>query len=282
MAMPAATETAVGVDVGGTWLRAARVGRTGAILDQVTEPVERGREAFATQLARLVAAIGGGSRGVGIGIPGRVADGRILSAGHLDIAGLDLTATVGAATGLPVHVENDTAMALLAEAQGLPGLVLMLTVGTGIGGAAAVGGALWRGGGLAGQFGHLVVAEDGPPCRCGGRGCVETFSSGTALGALIVQAGLPPESRVETLLQGGHEDLLRRWAGPFRRALDSLAAAFGPTRIVIGGGLGAPMLQALALLPDPGPWYPLPLASARLGPDAGVSGAGLAGFAASE
>lgn len=278
-------EHAIGIDVGGTRIRVGRIGPRGTLDGHGVERVERDRRGFAAQLARLVSeATGPDTVGVGIGIPGRVRDGEVLSAGYLDIAGLDLPAVVGEATGLPARIENDATMALAAEARALPdgaaGTIAMLTVGTGIGGAVAVDGRPWRGGGLAGQFGHIVVADEGPPCNCGARGCVETLSSGTAFGWLVVERGLPPGVTVEEVLdrtasEGACMDVITAWARPFARAVRTLRATIDPRLVVVGGGLGAAMVRALDHTPAPGPWFATPVVPARSGDDAGVIGAGL-------
>lgn len=288
--MFAGTETAIGIDVGGTRIRAARIDRAGTILERVIEPVASDRDGFCTQLLRLVGEVRDQtSNGVGVGIPGRVdADrGAIKSTGNLDIAGLDLPGLVAMETGLPLRIENDATMALLAEAhtrKESSGVLLMVTVGTGIGGATFIDGAPWYGGGHAGQFGHIVVAEDGPICNCGRRGCVETFSSGTALRHLVSEAGLRHDIQVEELLaqrsDGGKisTELLDRWARPFQRALESLVSVIDPELIVIGGGLGAGMMRALERIPNESDWYQIPLVPALLGDDAGMIGAGLRCF----
>jgi glucokinase len=209
-----------------------------------------------------------------------------LSAGYLDIAGFGLADEVRRATGLPARVENDATMALIAEGhsrrEGRDGLLFMVTIGTGIGGAALLDGAPWYGGGLAGQFGHIVVSPAGSLCNCGRRGCVETFSSGTALGQLMAEAGMPKEQRVQDLLiraeQGNvsAQSLLEVWAAPLHRALQSLVAVADPQMILVGGGLGQEMTQALTRIRDKSHWFAVPVEAARLGDAAGVIGAGLA------
>lgn len=288
--MPAQAETAIGIDAGGTLIRAAQVGRDGEILRRVAEPVRRDRVGFSEQIVRMALSLRDETTtALGAGLPGRV-DGpgqTIRSAGYLDIAELDVAGLLGASSGLPVRIENDATMALIAEGRGRPeadGLALMVTIGTGIGGAALLGGTPWYGGGFAGQFGHIVVDGDGPPCNCGRRGCVETLSSGTALGRLLGEAGWPAGTRVQYLLARADEGderagaLLDAWAAPLERALQSLVAVADPSIIVIGGGLGQEMTAALARLPQSSPWFPLPIAPARLGDAAGVIGAGLAAF----
>lgn len=283
--------TAIGIDAGGTRMRAARIDREGRILARTVEPVARDRKGFAAQLLRLIGEMQDGSaRRAGIGIPGRVdgLSGEIRSAGYLDIAGLDIGGLIGGRAGLPARVENDATMALVGEAALRPdtgaGLTLMLTIGTGIGGGILLDGAPFHGGGVAGQFGHLVVARDGPRCKCGRTGCVETFSSGTALGGLMNEAGYPESARFDDLFalastgDAMAAEVLRLWAQPLRSALETLAAALDPDLIVIGGGLGAQMVQALSMLEARDGWFALRVEAALLGDDAGVIGAGLCAF----
>jgi glucokinase len=280
--------TALGIDVGGTNLRIAEIDAGGRIRSRLAERVTRGREALTARLAELVAARRTPAvRAVGVGIPGRVdaATGLVLSAGYLELAGLPLAATLGAAVGLPVAVENDCTMALLAEcavgaARGR-GNVVMFSIGTGIGGAIFQRGEPVRGRATAGQLGHLTVQPGGRSCNCGRRGCVETTSSGTSLGLLVQEAGLPPGTDVERLLAAaGAGDasaaaVLAAWAEPMRDAATSMAAAFDPELVLFGGGLGQAMVRALARLPPERSWYTYEIAAAELGDDAGVIGAGL-------
>lgn len=292
MPAPGPGDTAIGVDVGGTRIRVARIDGEGSILDRVIEPVQPGREGFSAQLLRLIGQMRRPQdRAIGIGIPGRVdgQGGAVLSAGYLDIAGLDLPRLLSAGTGLPVRVENDAMMALIAEANARPGhgggLVMMITVGTGIGGAALQGGAPCYGSGQAGQFGHIVVAADGPACNCGRVGCVETLSSGTALRRLMAQAGLPEGTGIEALFARADKgeqpaaDILAAWSRPMQRALETLVSVADPALIVIGGGLGQDMVRALDGLETRSAWFPVPFEAARLGDDAGVIGAGLRALA---
>ena len=283
--------TTIGVDAGGTNIRAARVDRNGKPLERVIEPVVPDRHGFTTQLLRLIDRVADSQTvGVGIGIPGRVdaKNGVIRSAGYLDVAGLDVPGLIQQSHGLSTRIENDASVALIAEVFVRPqmseGLALIVTVGTGVGGAILQDGTPWHGGGISGQFGHLVVASDGPRCNCGRRGCVETFSSGTALRRLIADAGLPEDLRADTLIEratGGDKaasDVVKLWAAPFQRALETLASAFDPQLIVIGGGLGQDMAAALTRIDSKSSWFNLPVETPKLGDDAGVIGAGLLGY----
>lgn len=285
--MSTGTDTAIGLDVGGTRIRAARISADGQMYNRVIEPVIADRDGFTEQVLRLTAATRDKTtRAVGIGIPGRVAGttGAIRSAGYLDIADLDLAQCVTQVTDLPCHLENDATMALMAEAHDASGLIAMMTIGTGVGGALLRDGRPFHGSDFAGQFGHLVVAEDGPPCNCGRRGCVETFCAGPALAALMAGAGFAKGTSVTDILtaaEGGDvaaKALLAKWVAPMHSAIQSLVAVIDPSQIFLGGGLGREMARALACVPNTNAWFDRPVCGARLGDDAGVIGAGLAGL----
>jgi glucokinase len=164
--------------------------------------------------------------------------------------------------------------------------IVMFTIGTGIGGAVAEGGRIVRGRATAGQLGHIGVDLDGEPCKCGRRGCVETTSSGTALGRHRARAGLGPEVSVDELFARDADAVARgildAWARPLRAAIDTAVAMFNPDLVLLGGGLGGAAHQALADLPALAPWYQAPVLPAALGDDAGVIGAGLQALAAQE
>ncbi len=285
--------TAIGVDVGGTRLRVARVSADGVILAKEAASVERERAAFVPRLVQMIGRVmAPGVTGIGIGLPGRV-DARtaaVHSAGYLDIAGLPLVPPLQTALGLPVVIDNDCGMALVAEmsvgaAQGCRDVV-MFTIGTGIGGAVACYGDLMRGRSFAGQLGHVTVDTLGEPCACGRRGCVETTSSGTALGRLVVKAGLPAGTTADALLAAAEagrssarailaRTILSAWATPLRSAIGSMVAIADPEVVILGGGLGAAACAALASIPEASDWYQCPVRPAVLGDDAGVIGAAL-------
>jgi glucokinase len=174
---------------------------------------------------------------VGVGVPGRVDCGprEVLSGGYVDLSGPPFAERLAEATGLPVVLENDAAMALLGEQAH---------------GAAAArerrpprhrhrhrrerssrGGRLLRGRRAAGQLGHLVVEPDGLPCLCGKRGCLETTSAGPALARLLREAGLPPSFAPTPAGRGRPvgAGILDAWARPLRRAVDTSWRRSTPT-----------------------------------------------------
>jgi len=293
MTQPSASRgAAIGVDIGGTNVRVARVARDGRLshhlkarTDSTPGIVELVRDLCLQLLDEEVEA-------VGIGIPGRLdRDGQtILSAGYVDLAGQRLGEVISKALGRPVTLANDAHMALVAELELGAAMaadnVVMFTVGTGIGGAVAVERRVLRGRGNAGQLGHLSLDPAGPPCNCGRRGCSEVLASGTALTHLIEEAGLRPGTTAETLLERWPHDeiggaVLRRWAGAWRDAIDTAVAVLDPDLVVLGGGLGAATAAALeSCCPNTSPWFECPVVPARLGDDAGVVGAGLRAFTA--
>jgi len=207
--------------------------------------------------------------------------------------------------GLPVFIDNDVNAAILAEhrfgaARGVSNAV-MLTLGTGIGGAILLGGAVYRGThGAGSELGHIVVDLDGPQCQgnCPNRGCIEALASGTALAREgRAAAEREPQSMLGRALADGREvrgeivteaalagdDTARELVGLVGRrlgvALSSLANIFEPEVIVVGGGVMAAgellleparrELRARALPPMNG----ARVAAAELGDDAGMVGA---------
>lgn len=260
----------VGVDVGGTKLLAApvledlTVGRRlrrssvaagqGALVDLLADAV-----AVATTAASVPVAA------VGIGLPATFDPSRAVAraAVHLPLADLRAAEVLTERIGLPVRVDNDANLAALAEARHGAArgarLAVVLTVGTGIGGAIVADGSILRGvSGAAGEFGHTVIDPDGPACGpgCPGRGCLETRVSGRALlreavaaadrhpgSALAAELGgdTPiPGPRITELAAAGDpaaaEALARvgHWLG---LGLVGIVNALSPDVIVIGGGL---------------------------------------------
>lgn len=272
----------IGIDVGGTNLRAARVAADGRIL--AAARVATRRDAVLDDCLSLIAQLRTPDvTAIGMGLPCRVDPLRrkVSAGGYVDLSATNPWDVIGTATGLPVTIENDATMALIGEmafgaARGLRSAVL-LTIGTGIGGAIIDRGEVLRGKDTAGQLGHLIVRPNGLPCVCGGRGCVETESAGLALPRHIAAHGLPPGTRAESLLAStdpAARAALHDWAAPLRTAIDNLTVTLAPEAILIGGGLGAAMAAALRDVPKgTGDWFDPVILPAALGDDAGVIGA---------
>ena len=181
--------------------------------------------------------------------------------------------------------------------------MVMLTLGTGVGGAIIVDGKMLRGGfGVAGELGHMRVVPDGIPCGCGQRGCIESYASGTALlrnATELVNSGDPAGSRLAEIkaqsgqLTGaevyqalverdpGAIKLLRDLASWLGQAIASLSAILDPEIVVIGGGVSQagdlllePMREAFRKYAPAGGFRPeLAIVTAEFVNDAGVVGA---------
>jgi glucokinase len=270
----------IGVDLGGTKLLAGAVAADGAV--GATRYVEIAGLGVA-ELVREVAAAAealGPCDALGLGIPALVEreTGIARACVHLPLAGVAIGPLVAEATGLPVVVDNDANCAALAEDRG--GTTLLLTLGTGIGGALVVDGALVRGArGFGAEYGHTVLALDGPLCTCGARGCFETLVSGPALGRAY--GGGATGAEVSKLALGGEAEAVAAVAEVGRLlgiGVASLVNAIDPDVVVVGGGLIAlgELLLAPAraaalervLAPDR-----LRIEAARFGPSAGMIGA---------
>jgi glucokinase len=280
--------TAIGIDVGGTQIRAARISAAGEVLAWTAQPTAAEPSLAVAQIRELLGSLDDSSvSAIGIGVPGRVdtESKRVLSGGYVDLAGFSPATVLADARARPIFIDNDGNMALVAEhkvgSARAAGTVVMFTIGTGIGGAIIEHGAVRRGRAVAGQLGHIAADWQGERCLCGRRGCVETTSSGTALRRHIAAAGLPNGTSAEDLLTRAADGdatakrVLAAWAAPMRAAIDTAVAAFDPDLVVLGGGLGAAMHRALADFPAEAPWYDCALVPAALGDRAGVIGAGL-------
>jgi glucokinase len=282
---------AIGIDIGGTHVRAACVDASGRILERLSERTIRDGPALVSRLVAMIHALDRpGVSTFGIGVPGRVdaRRNRVISGGYVDLSTVPLAETLARETGKRPFIDNDCNMALIAEvaagaARGRRH-VAMLTIGTGIGGAIMLEGAVLRGRCSAGQLGHITVESVGLACNCGRRGCVETTSSGTALGRHIAEASLPAGTSAADVLmlaRGGDAravGVVLAWAKPLRAAIDSIVASVDPELFLLGGGLGEAACAALEWAPALSPWYQCPVTPATLGDDAGVIGAALAGM----
>ncbi|MBZ9726397.1 ROK family protein [Mesorhizobium sp. CO1-1-11] len=284
---------AIGIDIGGTNLRAARISCTGEFLERLSEKSAPDPELVLGRIADMVRLLDTPDvAAIGVGVPGRVdaRRGAVLSGGYVNLASVALVQRLESMTGKPVIVDNDCNMALAAEmalgaGQGHDNIA-MFTIGTGIGGAVVQNRRIMRGRATAGQLGHITVDVNGELCACGRRGCVETTSSGTALGRHIARAGLGPEVSVDQLFARDAagdiqaRGILEAWARPLRAAIDTTVAVFDPDLVLLGGGLGRAAHRALGHAPALAPWYQCPVAPAQLGDDAGVIGAGLQALSA--
>ncbi|MHC4375551.1 MAG: ROK family protein [Planctomycetota bacterium] len=290
---------ALGFDVGGSAIKAGRVGADGEVRAEtrreLNEPptIEALLDAFESLRDEL-----GATERVGLGVPGLV-DPELGGVRHSpNLTWLNdrpLRALAAERLGLPlerVTLENDANAAALGEAwlgggRGRANQVL-LTLGTGIGGGVILNGELWRGAGLAGEIGHLVVDPNGPDCGCGSKGCVEALASATAARRRAIAAGLPAEdpgnlerlSALATEGAGPERELLEDIGRDLGRALGPVVNLLDVRAFVFGGGFSAalptlvPGIRAGILERSYGDRLSsVELLPAELGPQAGWIGA---------
>lgn len=282
--LPESTDDArhIGIDVGGTRCRGVVLvgeqsndGGVGLDVDveerRLTPRGDDSADQLVDTLADLVRSLFGGDDiagdpnvTVGIGVPGLVdRRGVLRAAPNLDgVADLPIGTGLSLRLGVPVAVDNDATCATVAEwligaGAGCRDLVLV-TLGTGIGGGLVSNGLLQRGrNGFAGEFGHMVIDPDGPRCPCGRRGCWERYASGSGLAmlardaatgrrlrAVVEHAGGDPQD-----VRGEHVQAAAREGDPDALAviddfgryvalgLANLTNALDPERFVLGGGL---------------------------------------------
>ncbi|MGH2983413.1 MAG: ROK family protein [Solirubrobacterales bacterium] len=301
----------IGVDLGGTKMLVgvvdseqgihyeSRESSTGfsekEVVDELARELEEAREARPGALA------------AGLGIPATIdrERGVAINAVNLEITDVPLRDIMRKRVGIPVFLDNDANCAALAEylygaGQGTENLV-MLTLGTGVGGGLVLGGRLFHGStGAAAELGHMVIEADGPRCQgsCPNHGCLETFASGTALAregtaaaarepgsalglALAKGEGVSGKTVTEAAIAGDAvaREVMATAGRNLGVGLASLANIFDPDVIVIGGGVSAagdlllePAREELRARALP-PMNKTPVKLGELGPDAGMIGA---------
>jgi glucokinase len=311
-------KSVLGVDVGGTKIAVAPVDRAGTrlahpiVAPSRAEDVDSFLEGLEEVLRRALAAFGDFSpAAIGIACAGTVDSGagEVVSSPNLPLVRVPLGPILQERLQARVLLENDANAAVLGEAIAGAAIgardVVMLTLGTGIGGGLFLDGKLYRGAnGGAGELGHMVVQKGGLPCKCGGHGCLEVYASGSALVRhATVRAGDPawdPDGALQALREGGgltggavtrlaregHPgalDAVRELGEWLGVGLISLVNAFDPRMIVVGGGVSD--LGELLLRParewvrttamSPGR-EKVEIVRAKLGNEAGLVGAALA------
>ena len=249
-----------GVDVGGSAVKLGVMAADGSHREERSFAVEVGRSAetiFAHAAETLAELAGSPLPGVGVGLPGLLdrEAGCVRQSPNLPwLVDAPVRELLGEGLGLPpaqVILENDANVAALGEqwlgaARGARHL-LLLTLGTGIGGGLILDGRLFVGEGLAGEIGHVTVDPEGRPCGCGSRGCLETLASASAARRRAIERGLPREAPgdLELLAKLG-----RAHAGPERELLEHVGYDLGRgladvgdlldvRMFVVGGGFSA-------------------------------------------
>jgi glucokinase len=297
----------IGLDLGGTTVRVVVTGPGGILHRATVRHTARGYPAVLALIEQVGAAarqaVGPRPvRAAGLAVAGWLSADReqLLAAANLGVANVPLRRDAEQRLGLPVTVDNDGNAAALAEARAGAGrqarMLVMLTLGTGVGGGIVASGTLLAGAtGLAGELGHLPAVADGPRCACGGRGCLEIYASGPAVARRAAAAGYagpggaggpaPAAEDVAAAARVGVPEAVQALAAAGHavgRAVARLVPVLNPDLVLLGGGLAAgatdlllvPARQALAEAP------PLsnvvaapPIRLATCGADAGALGA---------
>lgn len=305
---------AIGIDVGGTKTAAALVRRDGAVLarDVRPTPAEDQHATLETMVELARSVMTEGVVGVGIAAAGMVdLEGTMHYAPNLAWRDVPLAGFVSSALGLPAVADNDVNAAAWGEFRYGAGRgtrnMLMITVGTGIGGGIVADGSLYRGAhGFSAEVGHVVVEPGGPQCGCGNRGCWEQVASGTAItragraaavrhphSALVAMSGGDPEAVTGAMVSNaarGGDTVCRGIFVEVGHALGvgiaGLVNVLDPELVVVGGGaaeagdlLLAPARDAFHRSVEGVHHRPeVPIVVAGLGIDAGAIGAAALAF----
>jgi glucokinase len=291
----------IGLDVGGTKILGGVVDGSGSLGETHEVPTDvSSAEALLASLEAVVAELLDDDRhaaALGFGFPSRIDQrtGRIVASVNIPFENLDVRGPLFERFGLPVGIDNDGNAAAIAEwragaGRGVDDMV-MLTIGTGVGGGLILGGRPYRGAtGVGAELGHMVIEFDGIECPCGGRGHLESYASGRAADAVareLLGPGADARELVRRARQGeaGPRDAIATIGRRLGAGLVTIVNVFDPDLVVIGGGFSA----AGSLLLDPARavveregLFPardrVRIVPAQLGARAGVIGAGLIAF----
>ncbi len=290
----------VGIDLGGTKVAAAAL-RDRVLGGSHLHATERSSsERLVDQIVAMVGEVRGGDLdGVGVGVPSVVEfeTGRAVSSVNIPLVDVPLREVLSARLGVPVFVDNDATLAAFAEAHDrelrmVARNLVMLTLGTGLGGGLVLGGHIYRGAtGAAGEFGHMLVALEvsagvPAPTRFPQPGSIESIAAGRALDRLAYSIGLDgggPEA-VQAARDGDPvaREVIERWARFVGIAVANAINIFDPEEVVLGGGAAAAGELLLGPARDAALGYVLPgvgvrtiIRLARHGVRAGVLGAAL-------
>jgi glucokinase len=293
----------IGVDVGGTKTLFALVAPDGTIEARVERPtITSSQDALLEELDGGVEELRSAHpevAAIGFGIPSRIDQrlGRAIASVNIPLADLDFRERMAERHGLPVAIDNDGNAAAIAEwkigaARGFS-YVVMLTLGTGVGGGLILDGRPYRGAtGSGAELGHMVIQVDGPECACGGRGHLEAVASGRAAGRVAQELygkGATGEELVRRAEEGEPEAVaaMTQIGRGLGAAIATFVNIFEPEIIVIGGGFGMsndllrePALEVILRDGLPPGRDALKIVEAELGRDAGVIGAAMIAFEA--
>ncbi|MEU6862023.1 ROK family transcriptional regulator [Streptomyces sp. NPDC046876] len=292
----------IGVDFGHTHLRVAVGNLAHQVLAEESAPLDvdaswaDGFDRAEALVGRLIQTIGVGLEkviGVGLGVPGPidVESGTLGSTAILPgWAGINPRQELSQRLGVPVYVDNDANLGALGElvwgsGRGVKDLAY-IKVASGVGAGLVINGQIYRGpGGTAGEIGHITLDESGPVCRCGNRGCLETFAAARYVLPLL-QSTHGPELTMERVVELAREGDpgCRRVIADVGRHVGSgvanLCNVLNPSRVVLGGSLAeagelvlAPIRESVGRYAIPSAARQLSVLTGSLGPRAEVLGA---------
>jgi len=290
---------AIGIDIGGTKIVVAAVDGSGRIQARTTFETRSDR-GFAVGLAELSGAVRRVLQearwetetidGIGIGCTGPVSPARGTIHNPYTLPGwddADIVSPLRETFGIPICLENDADAAAVGEFHFGAGRhadpIVVVTLGTGVGGAVLAGGKIYRGvNGEHPELGHVPVLPGGPECYCGTRGCWESVASGTAIATLGTASGFADSPAVFAAQTNGGEAaaIIAQATKATAIATWTLLHTFLPHRIILGGGIGeahfdvfAPAIREQISRATQIPKRRVEVVKAALGQDAGVIGA---------
>lgn len=284
-------EKVLGVDIGGTKIRMGIIDASGQILYEEKIPTVIPLYPYLEENVLRILAEQPEVQAIGIGTHGFVdpKQGKVIYAAETlpGWTGTPVKEWLEKATGKRVEVENDANVVALAEAkfgaaQGL-NRVVVLTLGTGLGGGVLWDGKLLSGGphGGAAELGHMILHPNGVKCACGRLGCSEMYVSGTALQRRIKEAGLPvtpPELFENAKTDPAAKKVVEEFTADLALVISSLQAVFDMEMVIIGGGVSEAADLWMASLQEKMEAVllnPVPVEVARFENDAGILGAAL-------
>jgi glucokinase len=291
------SDLVLGVDVGGTAIKAGAVNRRGRIVAkrEVATPQDGPASIMRTvgAIARELQKEAGRALAVGVGWPTPLdpVRGIVLFDNKLGSAGVNIARMASRATTLPACIENDANAAALAEylygAATGAGSVVLLTLGTGVGGGIVLGGEVWHGrDGAAGEVGHVKVHPGGRRCLfCGRSGCLEAYAGAQAILKRYRASGKKAEGMKDVVDAARRGErlavkIVSEMAEMIGMAVADLANVLNPEIVVIGGGVARagdilfrPIRAAVAREALPNVSKGLRIVPAKLGNDAGLLGA---------
>ena len=305
----------IGIDLGGTFIKFGAVGESGNILKKDKIPTPAGCDYMATVSAIAEAVKGmiadmGVPESVGIGCPGVIdgEHGMVVTGGNLGWENKPLAEDLGSLLGISATLANDANAAAYGEYMCGAGKeyrsIVLITLGTGVGGGVIFGGKLFTGElGAGAELGHTVICLDGEPCSCGRRGCFEAYASASALVRQTRNAMIAhPESKMWELCKGSADNadgrtafdgmrlddktakaVVERYLNYLAEGIANIVNVFRPQAVLSGGGISAEG-EALTLplqemvdtkILGHGRYAPVTIRAASLGNDAGLVGAAM-------